>query len=85
MAKWNPGDPCRAVEYDDGTGQLKQGGEMLPAVVEYEDRHGFVFADIPGLGRSIAFKADTGLAFGSNSGWRLVHGRRLNRSADGGN
>jgi hypothetical protein len=69
---WGAGDRCRVVEHDDATGQPKPGGRVLPATVDYTDRHGFVFADIPGLGRAIAFRVDTGRALGSNSGWRLV-------------
>ena len=72
MTEWKPGDPCRVVEHDDATGQPKQGGKVLPATVEYQDEHGFVFADIPALGRAIAFRAGTGRALGSNSGWQLV-------------
>jgi hypothetical protein len=72
MTNWSEGDRCVVVEHDDAGGPPKQGGQVLPATVEYMDQHGFVFADIPELGRAIAFRADTGRAFGSNSGWRLV-------------
>jgi hypothetical protein len=72
ITHWDAGDRCLAVEYDDADGQPKRGGQVLPATVEYTDRHGFVFADIPSLSRSIAFMAGTGRAFGSNSGWRLI-------------
>ena len=74
MTEWKTGDPCRVVECDEVTGEPKPGGRVLPATVDYTDRHGFVFADIPGLGRAIAFRAATGRAQGSNSGWLLVHG-----------
>ena len=70
--EWAEGMACQVAEYDEAAGRPKPGGTAFPAVVEYTDRHGFVFADIPGLGRSIAFRAGTGLAFGSNSGWCLM-------------
>jgi len=74
VTDWKPGDACRVVGHDDAAKEAGQGSRVHPATVEYADEHGFVFADIPGLGRTIAFRADTGRAFGGNSGWRLMPG-----------
>ena len=61
MDQIQPGDKVQVVEYDPGTGEPREGGDILPGTVTYVGNF------------TIAVRYDnlgTEDAFGRNSGWR---------------